>query len=249
MTSNEQKRRVWNGNTDDDTPPLPACRYGVERGEDGRKHGAFALYRACPLPSHHLIPSLSLIAHPPLPGSLLPACFKQSPAPGRGRRRRNSCLRLRALRRFACFASRRAAHSACARSLLPPRHRSPRHRIPSRYHRRRSIRPPASPSPPQLITPAGHVLPASRPALLVEERGGGGYGSAAAAGCSAAIALLLACPMPLPRLGRFGSIAFISSPPSSRAVLLLRMCRRRMRAVRCRAVASPASPFKRFNRF
>lgn len=63
----------------------------------------------------HLIISsshpLSLIAHPPLPGSLLPACFKQSPAPGRGRRQRNSGLRLRVLRRFACFPLCRAAHS------------------------------------------------------------------------------------------------------------------------------------------
>lgn len=60
--------------------------------------------------SHHLIP-FSLIAHTPLPVSLLPACFKQSPAPGRGRSRREDDLRLRADRRFACFPSCRAALS------------------------------------------------------------------------------------------------------------------------------------------
>ena len=46
--------------------------------------------------------------------------------------------------------------------------------------------------------------PASRPALLVEERGGD-TGWLRAADCSDVIALLLAYPMPFPRLGRFGS--------------------------------------------
>lgn len=110
---------------------------------------------------------------PPLPGSLVPACFKQSPAPGRGRRRREGGLRLRADRRFACFPSCRAALSLPLVRYCP----SPRHRLlPSsslfNVIAAVSIRPPASPSPMPPITPAGHALPAYRHALLVERRGG-----------------------------------------------------------------------------
>ena len=62
----------------------------------------------------------------------------------------------------------------------------------------------ASSSPPSPIEPASHVLPASRPAYLVEERGGD-TGRMRTADCSDVIALLLAYPMPFPRLGRFSS--------------------------------------------
>ena len=55
-----------------------------------------------------------------------------------------------------------------------------------------------------VITPAGHAIPAFRPAYLVEERGGD-TGWLRTADCSDVIALLLAYPMPFPRLGRFSS--------------------------------------------
>lgn len=64
---------------------------------------------------------------------------------------------------------------AAARSLLPTRHRSPRHRLPDAIASVPSVPSAASSSPRHhhlVITPAGHILPASRPAYLVEERGG-----------------------------------------------------------------------------
>lgn len=51
------------------------------------------------------------LARPPLACSRRSACLNCSPAPGRGRRRREDGLRLRAVRRFACLSSYRAALS------------------------------------------------------------------------------------------------------------------------------------------
>lgn len=82
-------------------PPRPACRRTGRRCLDVigchavdtvicDSRGAFALSSLpAVISSSH---PLSLIAHPSLPGSLVPVCFKQSPAPGRGRRRREDVL-------------------------------------------------------------------------------------------------------------------------------------------------------------
>lgn len=203
---------------------------------DSRWHSR---YRACSpiisfISSSHPI---SFLALPPLPGSLLSACFKQSPAPGRGRSQRIEGLRLRAGCRFACSPSCRAALSlslvryccsndviaAVPSACLPRRHPfrpSSRYRpdvvitlrllFPSLPIARLGANrlPPACllcpRPPPSPIEPAGHILPASRPAILVEERGGD-TSRLRATCCSDVITLLLAYPMPFPRLGRFGS--------------------------------------------
>ena len=192
--------------------------------------------------SSHPSQPISFLAIPPLPGSLLPACFKQSPAPGRGRRQRTNGLRLRAGCRFACSPSCRAALSLpLARycrpviGLLviaspmpsPPFHPPPAssssvppiESIPPRRHHHASAhvpipvnRSPRSPSPTARllasssslpsITPAGHAPPRLSPRLSCRTTG---REYEPAAGCSDVVALL-AFPMPLPHLGRFGPL-------------------------------------------
>ena len=73
--------------------------------------------------------------------------------------------------------------------------------------------PPFNPPRPLLPHRLGVVISSSRLLVISSpplappylSRNGEGYGSAAATGCSDVIALLLAYPMPFPRLGRFGS--------------------------------------------
>ena len=199
------------------------------------------------LPANHPIISsshpISSIALPPLPGSLMPACLNCSPAPGRGRSRRTGDLRLLVLRRFACFPSCRAALSF---PLVRYYHR-PRHRF-LRCHLCRSVRPVRC----FLIASAsssrhhacGSCPPRLPPRPLLSRNGEGLRTDCGIFGCRR-LAALLACPMPFPCLVRFCSrpsrpviscgLAFPHVPTDG--------------CVRCREVASPASPFERFNCF
>lgn len=135
--------------------------------------------------SSHLF---SLIALPPLPSSLLPACFKQSPALGRGRSQRIDDLQLRAGCRFACFPSCRAALSlslACycrpvigRLAIVAPMSSPPF--LSTRLFRHR----PRRPSRLRVMS-----SPSLAPPLLVDKRGGirAGY---VMLGCSAVVACL-----------------------------------------------------------
>lgn len=104
--------------------------------------------------------------------------------------------------------SRRHHHASAPVSI--PAHRSPRGSSPT-------ARLLASSSSLSSITPAGHALPASRPALLVKGRGGA-TGRMLAAGCSAAVALL-AYSMPFP-----ASDDLVRSLPSRPHCHLVRSC-------------------------
>lgn len=125
--------------------------------------------------SHHLIPFLSSpIPLSPAPSYLL--ALNTPPPPGVGGADGRAVCDCGRLRRFACFPSCRAALSLPLVRYCP----SPRHRLlPSsshRCHHHRPIRPSASSSSRRrhlVITPAGHALPASRPAHACRGTGRG----------------------------------------------------------------------------
>lgn len=159
-------------------------------------------------PSHHLIPFLFFFHRPaPSPWFSLACLLDLIPRPRAWEAPTNRRSAIAGGISICLLSIMPCRSLAAARSLLPPRHRSPRHRLPDAIASVPSVPSAASSSPRHhhlVITPAGHILPASRPASLVEERGGD-TGRLRAAGCSDVIASLLAYPMPFPRLGRFGS--------------------------------------------